>query len=112
MRSRPDQLPAAEVIRVSSIVYIDALSEVTFPCLCDPHGRSEWKPNLLELIDEPDGPPPLGGRDRGRLRVFGPVKFVIDRLRARADVRRRHDPAVGRLAGAAEIVLSERLLKE
>jgi len=60
MRSRQEQLPAAEVIRVSSIVYIDAPSEVTFRHLCDPHDQSEWKPNFLGLIDEPDGPPPLG----------------------------------------------------
>jgi hypothetical protein len=80
MRSRRNQLPAADVISVSSIVDIDAPSEVTFPHLCDPHDQSEWKP----------------------------VKFVIDQLRARADVRRRH----GELAGAVEIVLSERLLKE
>jgi hypothetical protein len=43
MRSRPEQLAAAEVIRVSSIVHIDAPSEVTFRHLCDPGASSQGR---------------------------------------------------------------------
>jgi hypothetical protein len=54
MCSRRNQLPAAEVIRVPSIVDVDAPPEVTFPYLRDPRDDSR------------------------RTAMFGRGKFVID----------------------------------
>ena len=41
MRSRRNQPPAAEVIRLPSIVDVDAPPEVTFPYLRDPRDESD-----------------------------------------------------------------------
>ena len=85
------------MIRVSSIVDVDAPADVVFPYLSDPYRQSEWTPNFRELVQQPDGPPGLGTRYRGRLRLFGTVNFVIDEFEAGRMFRVDTDPPGARL---------------
>jgi uncharacterized protein YndB with AHSA1/START domain len=85
------------MIQVSSVVDVDAPAEIVFPYLSDPFRQSEWTPNFRELVQRPDGPPGLGTRYRGRLRVFGTVNFVIDQFDPGRMFRVDTDPPGARL---------------
>jgi hypothetical protein len=85
------------MIRVPATVEVDRPADVVFPYLFDPHNQSEWTPNFLKLIDEPTGPPGIGMRYRGKLRLFGPVNFLVDQFEPGRTFRVDTDPPGGRL---------------
>jgi hypothetical protein len=85
------------MVRVASQVTVTPPPWVVFPYLSDPHNQREWTPNFLALETEPDGPPQLGTRYRGKLRLFGSVNFVIDRFEPGRLFRVDTDPPGGRL---------------
>jgi Polyketide cyclase / dehydrase and lipid transport len=85
------------VIRIPSIVDVQAPAEDVFTYLSDPATNPDWSPNALELIEPPDGPLALGTRYRVRLRLFGPVSFLIDEFEPGRRFRVACDPPGGRL---------------
>jgi hypothetical protein len=66
------------LISVASSVTTSAPTPVVFGYLSEPRNQVEWTPNFLELLEEPDGPPRLGVRYRGRLKLFGSLDFTYD----------------------------------